>query len=70
MLVTSVVSEGDTGRGDVGTRELGDVATHFYRLFNFSSYYTKSSSVDRNCVVPRFYVPRLYDVKQRCSKYI
>ena len=53
---------GTWGRGDVGTRglgdsgtcELGDVGTHFYHLFNFSSYFTKSSFVDRNCVVPRF----------------
>ena len=44
---------GTRGRGDVGTRGLGDVGTHFYHLFNFSSYFTKSSSVDRNCVVPR-----------------
>ena len=45
---------GKWGRGDVGTRGLEDVATHFYHLLNFSSYFTKSSSVDRNCVVPRF----------------
>ena len=45
---------GTWGRGDSGTDELGDVGTHFYHLFNFSSYFTKSSSVDRNCVVPRF----------------
>ena len=34
--------------GDSGTCELGDVGTHFYHLFNFSSYFTKSLSVDRN----------------------
>ena len=45
---------GTWGRGDSGTCELGDVGTHFYHLFNFSSYLTKSSFVDRNCVVPRF----------------
>ena len=48
---------GDVGTwrlGDSGTCELGDVGTHFYHLFNFSSYFTKSSSVDCNCVVPRF----------------
>ena len=48
---------GESGRwggGEVGTRGLEDVATHFYHLLNFSSYFTKSSSVDRNCVVPRF----------------
>ena len=60
---------GTWGLGDVGTRALGDsgtwglgvsgtwgrgdVGTHFYHLFNFSSYFTKSSSVDRSCVVPR-----------------
>ena len=44
---------GTRGRGDAGTRGRGDVGTHFYHLFNFSSYFTKSSSVDRNCVVPR-----------------
>ena len=44
---------GTRGRGDVGTRGRGDEGTHFYHLFNFSSYFTKSSSVDRNCVVPR-----------------
>ena len=43
---------GTRGRGDVGTWGRGDVGTHFYHLFNFSSYFTKSSSVDRNCVVP------------------
>ena len=42
------------GLGDSGTCELGYVGTHFYHLFNFSSYFTKSLSVDRNCVVPRF----------------
>ena len=36
------------GLGDSGTCELGDVGTHFYHLFNFSSYFTKSLSVDRN----------------------
>ena len=44
---------GTWGLEDVGTRGRGDVGTHFYHLFNFSSYFTKSSSVDRNCVVPR-----------------
>ena len=45
---------GTWGLGDSGMCELGDVGTHFYHLFNFSSYFTKSSSVDHNCVVPRF----------------
>ena len=36
------------------TRGRGDVMTHFYYLFNFSSYFTKSSSFDRNCIVRRF----------------
>ena len=39
---------GTRGLGDSGTCELGDVGTHFYHLFNCSSYYTKSLSVDRN----------------------
>ena len=62
--------DGDAGTGDMGTRGLrdsgtwrrgdagmrghGDSGTHFYHLFNFSSYFTKSWSVDRNCVVTRF----------------
>ena len=34
---------GTWGRGDSGTRGRGDMGTHFYHLFNFSSYFTKSS---------------------------
>ena len=37
-----------------GEKRREDSGTHFYHLFNFSSYFAKFSSVDRNCVVPRF----------------
>ena len=39
--------------GDGGEKRREDSGTHFYHLFNFSSYFAKFSSVDRNCVVPR-----------------
>ena len=57
---------GTRGLRDVGMSGLGDMATHFYHLFNFSSYFKKSSSFDRNCVVPRFYVLRFYNVVNIC----
>ena len=36
---------GDKGHGDARTRGRGDVARHFYHLFNISYYFTKSSSL-------------------------
>ena len=55
------------GIGDVGTRGRGEAFLPFVQLFII---FHKILFFCRNCVVPQFYVPRLYNVKQRYSKYI
>ena len=61
---------GTRGRGDSGTRGLGDVGTHFYHLFNFSSFFTKSSSVD-HFLHPNLFILKIMHFTRSClSRHI